>query len=122
MAKQHPDGGWSASDFILSTWKRNDGTPQETRSDGYATGLATFVLQQAGIPPTQSAMRAAHLWLIQNQDPNTGAWPAYSLNKQRDPASDVGKFMSDAATAFSVLALTHSDTAQSTPRQKTITE
>jgi hypothetical protein len=27
------------------------------------------------------------------------------LNKERDPASDAGKFMSDAATAFAVMAL-----------------
>jgi hypothetical protein len=32
--------------------------------------------------------------------------PASYPNRSRDPQSDVGKFMRDAATAFAVLALT----------------
>jgi squalene-hopene/tetraprenyl-beta-curcumene cyclase len=105
-AKQRPDGGWSTSSLMSATWKRGDGTPLETQSDGYGTGVVTFVLEQAGVLRTRAELKRALLWLARNQDRSTGAWPASSVNKQRDPASDVGKFMSDAATAYSVLALT----------------
>ena len=42
-------------------------------------------------------------------------WTASSVNKQRDPASDIGKFMSDAATGYAGLALT--DRSQGAPRR-----
>jgi squalene-hopene/tetraprenyl-beta-curcumene cyclase len=105
MSKQQPDGGWNTSSLVIGTWKRRDGTPLDSSSDGYGTGLVAFVLEQAGVPRTQPALKNALSWLTHNQDKTAGLWLAYSLNKQRDPASDVGRFMVDAATAYSVLAL-----------------
>ena len=61
--------------------------------------------RQAGIPREEPHLAKAIGWLERHQDASTGMWRASSLNKQRDPASDAGKFMSDAATAFAALAL-----------------
>ena len=100
-SKQHADGGWSLTD--LGTWERVDNTPLETRSDGYATGLAVLVLEENKAKDT--TVKRGIDWLLANQDKATGAWPAWSLNKNRDPKSNVGQFMSDAATSYAVLAL-----------------
>src|SRR2546427_4331107 len=105
LGKQQEDGGWSTSSLMAATWKRRDGTPLEQKSDGFATGLVSFVLQRAGLS-TRSELKQALAWLVKNQNKAEGLWPATSLNKERDPASDPGRFMSDAATAYAVLALT----------------
>ena len=101
---QQADGGFSLSSFV-GGWKRKDNTPLETRSDGYATGVVTFVLLQAGLARDQPQLRRSLAWLASHQDSKEGRWLAYSLNKDRDLSSDVGHFMSDAATAYAVLAL-----------------
>jgi squalene-hopene/tetraprenyl-beta-curcumene cyclase len=104
LRAQQEDGGWSTAS--LGSWKRADGTALDARSDGYATGLVTFALESVADARTKPQVTRARAWLSAHQDPASGGWFAASLNKQRDPASDVGKFMSDAATAYSVLALT----------------
>ena len=104
LAKQQEDGGFSISSLIPS-WKRRDNTPVEAKGDGYATGLVAFALEQTGAPQAQAALKRAIVWLGQNQNPGDGRWPASSLNKQRELSSDAGRFMSDAATAYAVLAL-----------------
>jgi squalene-hopene/tetraprenyl-beta-curcumene cyclase len=103
VGRQREDGGWSMSS--LGTFKRLDGTAIETSSDGYATGLVTLALQSVNSPRAEPAIARGLAWLRQHQDPATGNWRLTSLNKQRDSASGAGKFMSDAATAYAVLAL-----------------
>ena len=103
-SKQQPDGGWSVSD--LGTWKRHDDTPEETKSDGLATGLTVLALEQSGLRGASAQRGLA--WLAQNQNHEDGKWSAWSLNKKRDPSTDIGHFMNDAATGFAVLALENS--------------
>ena len=49
----------------------------------------TLALLRAGVPRTTAQLVKGLDWLRANQDRTTGQWPASSLNKQRDPASDV---------------------------------
>jgi squalene-hopene/tetraprenyl-beta-curcumene cyclase len=104
VSKQREDGGWSESTLVWKEWKRRDGTPMDSESDGYGTGLMVVALKNSGIASGGKAAAKGMAWLERHQD-SGGAWLATSMNKKRDPASDAGKFMSDAATAYSVLAL-----------------
>jgi squalene-hopene/tetraprenyl-beta-curcumene cyclase len=117
LSKQQADGGWRLSSLVwtwksaglsslVRTWIKEDGTPLETKSDGYATGFITFVLLQAGVPRDNTHLQQGVSWLLRNQDKSQGLWRSYSLNKRRSPSSDTALFMSDAATAYAVLALT----------------
>ena len=106
LAKQRDDGGFSMSQLI-GAWKRHDNTPLDTSSDGYATGLIAFVLEQVEAPQTQAPLKRALGWLSRNQIESDGRWPAVSLNNNRAVLSDTGLFMSDTATAYAVLALTN---------------
>jgi len=72
--------------------------------DGYATGLIAFELEQLNTLQTQAPLKNALTWLRHNQQPD-GRWAATSLNKERTLDSEPGRFMSDAATAYAVLAL-----------------
>jgi len=124
FGKQQADGGWRLSTLVwtrrswslsslASTWiatsVKQDGTPLEVRSDGYATGFITFALQEAGVPRDDVHLQRALSWLRNSQNRTAGLWASDSLNKRRAASSDIHLFMSDAATAYAVLALTEND-------------
>jgi squalene-hopene/tetraprenyl-beta-curcumene cyclase len=104
LSKQREDGGWAGSSLVVKDWKRHDNTPMDDASDGYGTGLMVLALRESGVTSADAQIARGVAWLEHHQDPG-GAWLATSMNKKRDPASDAGRFMSDAATAYSVMAL-----------------
>jgi squalene-hopene/tetraprenyl-beta-curcumene cyclase len=106
LALQQTDGGWSLTSF--GNFKRHDSTELETKSDGYATGLAVLAIEDSGVLPGDPKIRIGLDWLSKNQNQEDGSWAAYSLNKKRDPKSNVGHFMTDAATGFAIGALADS--------------
>jgi len=71
--------------------------------------LVLSALQQAGTPRGNVQLERGLSWLVLNQNETEGLWPAYSLNEKRNRYSNIGHVMSDAATAYAVLALTEAD-------------
>jgi squalene-hopene/tetraprenyl-beta-curcumene cyclase len=98
---QQPDGGWNT--FAIDNHKRVDDSPAPTASDGYATAVAVLALETTG-PHNDPTLTRGIAWLSTHQQPN-GAWAAESINKHRNPDTDPALFMTDAATAYAVLAL-----------------
>lgn len=105
-------GGWSLRE-LRQIYFRKDWTRQSHASDGYATGLVTFVLQEAGVSRQDPRVQRALAWLAQNQSSWDGSWYSVSLSVRRNLSSNVGHFMIDAATAYAVLAMTEQETGSS---------
>jgi squalene-hopene/tetraprenyl-beta-curcumene cyclase len=99
---QQADGGWRLSS--IDTTPRQDDSQEPTTSDAMATALAVLAMEQSGTRPLDPTLQRGIHWLEHHQQP-AGNWTASSLNKERDPNSNVGLFMSDAATSYAVLAL-----------------
>jgi squalene-hopene/tetraprenyl-beta-curcumene cyclase len=100
------------------TWRKADWNLQESDSDGLATGMICYVLLRAGVPRDNRSLSKGFAWLERAQNKTEGLWTGYSLNKRRNPTSDVGRFMSDAASGFAVLALSERNTSSPEPNRK----
>lgn len=99
---QQNNGGWSLSS--LDRQPISNRVPNNSESDGCATGLAVLALEESGMNPDDKTLERGLQWLNQHQTKD-GSWHATSLNAERDPKSDIGRFMNDAATGYAVLAL-----------------
>lgn len=118
IALQHPDGGWSLASLdpqqamkraFLDFLKKANSADG---SDGIATGLAVLALEETPNPQNgaqDSAVASGLAWLNRGQY-QQGNWWASSINGFRDQSSDMGLFMSDAATGYAVLALENTRT------------
>ncbi len=107
---EETDGGWRLSVLdkqpglrrsLNEAWKQVNGNAE---SDGVATGLVALAMEDSGSSLQEPALKRGLEWLEHHQNPD-GRWTASSLNGNLDPDSDVGRFMSDAATGYAVLAL-----------------
>jgi len=126
--EQGADGGWVLSSHvwpgtwnlrsILKTRVRSDWSRQDQASDGYATGLITYVLQEAGVSAQDEHLKRGLDWLQKNQNSEDGSWPSVSLSQRRNPSSNVGHFMRDAASAYAVLALTERELKDGSRRDR----
>ena len=101
FALQRPDGGWAIAS-LLQGWKeheRKDDLAQDlVTSDGYGTGFVIHVARQAGVSKEDPRIRSGIRWLEKNQR-QSGRWFT------RSPTKDSQHFISNAGTAFAVMAL-----------------
>ncbi len=100
LSKQRADGGWSLTS--LGNWSRHDGTrddPTSSPSDGYGTGLVTYVLLKAGVPAQTPALLRAVEWLKTHQRVS-GRWFTPSLNYD-----DGVNIMTNSGTIYAMMAL-----------------
>jgi len=107
FAKQQPTHGWSTGTLsVHPDWKRPDGQPLDvTRSDGYATAFAVYVLTRAGVPADDARLKAPTAWLMNSQR-ETGGYYTFSPRKKDILASYQATGMAiQALSAVGVLPL-----------------
>jgi len=101
--RQLADGGWTLQS--LGPFKAHEKAPRQEGSNGYATALVTYVMEQAEPGGKNPKLTQALGWLRSHQDREGGFWSAESMNKVYPAGSMELLFMRDAATSFASLAL-----------------
>jgi squalene-hopene/tetraprenyl-beta-curcumene cyclase len=103
LALQRSDGGWSM-EALGKGWvgRKGEEANADAPSDGYGTGLVVHVLRQCGVPASDAALQRGKTWLASNQR-ESGRWFTRSINGVKQ------HYISDAASAFAVLALADRD-------------
>ena len=97
LAMQKFDGGWALAS--LGNWKRSDGKEQDYESsDGYGTGFVIYVLRRAGVLAKDPRIQKGVAWLKTHQRAS-GRWFT------RSPYRDRMHYISNAGTAYAILAL-----------------
>ena len=101
LSRQLADGGWSTAG-LLTDWKEL--APPEDRllathmSDGYGTGFVIVVARELGLPEGDPRLNRGIDWILTNQR-ESGKWFT------RSPVRECGNRISNAGSAFAVLAL-----------------
>lgn len=101
--KQQADGGWTLES--LGQWKKREKAPPTSGSNGYATAVVAFAVEQAGVGHSDAGLSRTLAWLKAHQDPQSGRWAADSMNHPHESGSMPALFMSDAATGYATAAL-----------------
>ena len=107
LADQREDGGWAQLDNM--------------KSDAYATGQALFVLNDTGLPPTDTAFERGLRFLLNTQEKD-GSWLVVTRSKPIQTYFDNGdphgknQFISIPATGWALAAL--AKTRQPRPTDK----
>ncbi|GAA4473338.1 squalene--hopene cyclase [Novipirellula rosea] len=101
LSRQLDDGGWSTAG-LLTDWKdlvRPHERPLQTEtSDGYGTGLVIVIARELGLPADDMRLQRGIAWLKANQRKN-GMWFT------RSPVNECSNLISNAGSAFAILAL-----------------
>lgn len=102
LAARAEDGGWSMAALSGPAWKRDGGEPQVKASEAYPTAFVVYVLLQTGTPRTDEVIAEGLRWLREHQR-DGGDWFT------RSPRRDGKHYISRAATAFALMALTEEE-------------